>query len=228
MPTPLPFLVRVAAGLVADAVATVRRLPEELPALPIELAGRVARVSLRVNQQLSELASKGDQALAGLPFGGREDDMPERAPWSRIDDEDDDPAVGPAPQTTGPTVPKRTTSEPAAPQAHEDEAAEVSQDSYEELGGPALEPDGRNWSDDADDLLTETGAGEPVERAVAGPPELPGYDLMTVAKIRSTLPSLSSQEVSALLAYELAHAGRASVETLLTNRLTTLAGPGES
>ncbi|RIJ69807.1 hypothetical protein D1871_21370 [Nakamurella silvestris] len=89
MSSPLPFVVRVAAGLVAEAVDVVRRLPEELPGLPIALAGQAARASMRLNQHLTDWAAKGDTALAGLPFGqGEESEPAERTPWSRIDDED--------------------------------------------------------------------------------------------------------------------------------------------
>lgn len=184
MSSPLPFVVRVAAGIVADAVDVVRRLPEELPGLPIALAGRAARVSMRLNQHLTDLAAKGDSALSGLPFGTADEEPGERTPWSRIDDED----------VEMPEMPSADVRLPAEDTDAEDDGAPVG----DPLNG---------------DLPDDGAAGG-----------IPGFDELTLSQLRHVLTDLTAAEVGELLEYEQSHQARASFLTLLTNRLTTLAG----
>ncbi len=80
----LPTPIRIAAGLLGTALDHLIKLPEELPTLGISLAGQAVRTSLRVQQQLAELATRGDELLAPLT-GGPQD----RPPWATFDDEDD-------------------------------------------------------------------------------------------------------------------------------------------
>lgn len=81
MNIPLPF--RVAAGVVAAGLEQLRRLPEELPGLPVTLAGSAVRASLRVQQTLAELATKGDELLASWT-----DTAEENPSWARFDDDE--------------------------------------------------------------------------------------------------------------------------------------------
>ncbi|MBM9468313.1 lipid droplet-associated protein [Nakamurella leprariae] len=83
----LPTPVYVAAGLLATGIDRVRRLPEELPTLPVTVAGSAVRWSMKVQQELAALAGRGEQFLADLT--GREEDSPA---WARFDDDEDDAA----------------------------------------------------------------------------------------------------------------------------------------
>ncbi|GAA2820619.1 hypothetical protein GCM10010470_64890 [Saccharopolyspora taberi] len=85
---------RVAAGLAATAVEQTRRLPTTLLGLPITLASQALQVSMRVQQQVTELAIKGDEALAGLR--GYE----EQPEWATFDEDEPDTAEPEDPSPT--------------------------------------------------------------------------------------------------------------------------------
>ena len=78
LPTPL----RVAAGIVASGIDLVRSLPEEIPALPVTLIGKAMQLSMKVQQEIADLATKGDELLSGV-LGGPQ----ENPPWAHFDDE---------------------------------------------------------------------------------------------------------------------------------------------
>ncbi len=84
LPTPL----RVAAGIVASGIDLVRSLPEEIPALPVTLIGRAMQLSMKVQQEIADLATKGDELIGGIL--GRPQENP---PWARFDDEPPTAAV---------------------------------------------------------------------------------------------------------------------------------------
>jgi hypothetical protein len=96
MTSSMPFVLRVAAGVVAESLAVLRRLPTEITTLPVTALGQAAKLSFQLNQQLAELATSGDRLLAGL----RSSETPERTSWSTIDEEDEvaaaDPQAAPA------------------------------------------------------------------------------------------------------------------------------------
>lgn len=84
----LPLPVRVAAGLAATAVERTRRLPDQLVGLPITLASQALQLSMRVQQQVTELAIKGDEALGSLQVPEGDEQQPS---WATFD-EDEPPA----------------------------------------------------------------------------------------------------------------------------------------
>lgn len=63
---PLPLPVRIAAGLAVTAVERARKLPQQLAGLPVTVVSEALQLSMRVQQQVTELAIKGDDVLAGL------------------------------------------------------------------------------------------------------------------------------------------------------------------
>jgi hypothetical protein len=63
---PLPLPVRVAAGLAVTAVDRARHLPEKLAELPVTMVSQALQLSMRLQQQMTELAIKGDDALSTL------------------------------------------------------------------------------------------------------------------------------------------------------------------
>lgn len=76
----LPLPVRVAAGLVVTAADCGRHLPNYVLGLPITVASQALQVSMRIQQQVTELAIKGDEALSGW----RVTDQPE---WATFDED---------------------------------------------------------------------------------------------------------------------------------------------
>ena len=63
---PLPFPVRIAAGLVATAVEQARDLPRLVTEFPVTAVSQALQASMRVQQKVTELAIKGDRILGGL------------------------------------------------------------------------------------------------------------------------------------------------------------------
>lgn len=136
MNVPLPF--RVAAGVVAAGLDQLRRLPEELPGLPVALAGTAVRASLRVQQTITELATKGDELL-----GSWVNPPVENPSWARFDDDepgDAADAAGPVAASDGTASDDTGTAHDAA--AHDaapaasaaaDSVADAAVDGYDEL-----------------------------------------------------------------------------------------------
>lgn len=85
-----PLPVRVAAGVAATVVERTRELPGFVAGLPLTIASQTLQTSMRVQQQLTELAIKGDAALAELR---PTEEQPE---WATFD-EDIDPGGKTAP-----------------------------------------------------------------------------------------------------------------------------------
>lgn len=79
--SPLPFPVRIAAGLVVTAVEQARELPRHAVELPVTAVSQALQVSMRVQQRITELAIKGDRALGTLRPA---DDVPS---WATFDDD---------------------------------------------------------------------------------------------------------------------------------------------
>lgn len=87
----LPLPVRVAAGLAVTAVEQTRKLPNTLLGLPVTVVSQTLQASMRVQQHITELAIKGDEALAPL-------DRPEEQPsWATFDEDLPEPEQAPEP-----------------------------------------------------------------------------------------------------------------------------------
>lgn len=84
--SPLPLPIRLAAGLAAVAVERARKLPQDVTEWPMSAVSQALQLSMRVQQRITELAIKGDEALAGL----REPD--EDPPWAVFDEDLPPPA----------------------------------------------------------------------------------------------------------------------------------------
>ncbi|MDR7302744.1 lipid droplet-associated protein [Haloactinomyces albus] len=78
--------VRVAAGITATAVEQTRKLPGHLVGLPITVTSQVLQLSMRLQQQVTEFAIKGDEALGWLH-------KPQAQPEWATFDEDREPAT---------------------------------------------------------------------------------------------------------------------------------------
>ncbi|WP_367132341.1 lipid droplet-associated protein [Saccharothrix sp. HUAS TT1] len=87
---PLPLTVRLAAGLAVTAVEQARKLPKQLVGLPVTVVSEALQLSMRVQQRVTELAIKGDDALSVLRPVERE---PE---WATFDEDEPEVADLPA------------------------------------------------------------------------------------------------------------------------------------
>src|SRR5258705_12067275 len=76
---PLPMPIRIAAGLVATALEEVQELPRKLTEMPVTAVSGALQASMRLQQRITELAIKGDRALAALR------PVPETPAWPRCD-----------------------------------------------------------------------------------------------------------------------------------------------
>jgi hypothetical protein len=139
--SPLPLPVRVAAGLVASAVEQARDLPRLVVELPVTAVSQALQASMRVQQKVTELAIKGDQALGALR------PVEERPGWATFDDEDE--VVSPNGAVTELRPQAEPPAEPAAEPATEP-AGPSALPGYEELTIPQLRGRLRHLS--ADDL----------------------------------------------------------------------------
>lgn len=92
----LPLPVRVAAGILATGINVVRSLPEDIPAIPVALVGNAMRLSMKVQQEIATLATRGDELLGGVIGAPQENPS-----WAKFDD--DEPAT-PAPKPTARTT----------------------------------------------------------------------------------------------------------------------------
>ena len=190
-----PYGVRLLVGAATVAVEETIRLPKTILMYPMTLASQAAHIVMRFQQNLAELAIKGDSTLESI-FPPK-DEKPE---WATFDEDlaaADDGAYG-ALQDAGEGE-RRAEGRFAlysVADAHEDAGA---------LTRPARQS-------------TKSGAEASVPQP-AVVTEL-DYPSLTLAQVRARLQSLSVDELEALLAYEQATKGRAPFQTLLANRIT--------
>ena len=96
----LPLPLRVAAGILATGIDRVRALPNDIPALPVSLIGNAMRLSMKVQQEIAELATRGDELLGGVIGAPQENPT-----WARFDDDEPSPPPArPRPSSTGRTT----------------------------------------------------------------------------------------------------------------------------
>lgn len=188
-----PFMARVAAGVALTMVEEARQLPTTAVALPMTSVSFLLQSTMRVQQTMTSLAIKGDEAFSFLYPSS------EQPTWAVFDEDeltvaesDGSPAQSPPPADgTGSLGRFALYSTPNAVMRGRDRTAQVAPGD--------------------DDTATP-------EVAVAI-----GYDDLTLAQLRPRLHSLSADELYALLDYERAGDGRPPFLTMLENRLATVA-----
>ncbi|MFC4605561.1 lipid droplet-associated protein [Rhodococcus kronopolitis] len=195
-----PFAARVAAGIAATVVEEVQKLPTTAISLPMTAISQMLQTSMRVQQSVTALAIKGDEALSVLFHTDQE-----QPSWATFD-EDAAPV-----STDG----RSTTGNGAAP------AKPANQGRFELYSMPP------GADADADPAAATPTAAPKAETATDGGDTAPeiatylDYDNLTLAQLRARLRSLSVEELTALLAYENAALSRAPFQTMLGNRITT-------
>lgn len=83
--TRVPFAARVAAGVAVTVVEEARKLPNTAVTFPMTVISEVLASSMRFQQQVTALAIKGDQVIAGLPIIGTPDQ--EQPSWAVFDED---------------------------------------------------------------------------------------------------------------------------------------------
>jgi hypothetical protein len=229
---PLPLPLRVAAGLAVSTAERVRELPKQLTGLPVTVVSQLLQCSMRVQQHVTELAIKGDDALSALrPV----EDTPS---WATFDEdvESEPSSAGPSsaqPSSPGPSSAEPPSTEPSSASALRDTTpispADVPEPRAETNGQgqffhelDSREPESDPWAEEERALAEEHEEGEfdsTGSAAKSGPAGLANYDELTLPQLRARLRRFSLAELEELLTYERAHADRASFIGMLARRI---------
>ncbi|EOM75649.1 lipid droplet-associated protein [Rhodococcus rhodnii] len=188
-----PFAARVALGLAVTAVDEVRRLPGAAAALPMTAVSQVLQTSMRVQQSITTLAIRGDEALelAGCgPGDGELAVFDDAADSSNRDSPNGQSPNGEAPDRGDAPAGRFALYTVAPDRSEADESASSGSGGGGEVGVPEIA-------------------------------EYLDYASLTLAQLRARLRTLSVDELAALLEYENATASRAPFQTMLENRITT-------
>ncbi|UQS27137.1 lipid droplet-associated protein [Amycolatopsis thermalba] len=194
---PLPLPLRVAAGLAVTAAERARDLPKTLLGLPVTVISGVLQFSMRMQQQITELAIRGDDALASLrPV----EDTPS---WATFDE--DLPADQPAGQSAESGQPRTDLN------GHRADAV------LTDVGDSPWEQEERALGEEHAEGEFDSPAG-----TADGPLGLANYDELTLPQLRARLRRFSLAELEELLEYERAHANRAQFVGMLARRITNV------
>ena len=193
-----PYGVRLLVGAAVSAIEETRKLPQTILMYPMTMASQVAQMVMKVQQDLADLAIKGDSALENL-FPPSD----EKPDWATFDE--DSESQSPPADGAGAGAERRTDGRFALYSVGDDGEA---------APRPAKRPTKRPSAKKA--------PAKAAPAAVEAPPiaaEL-DYDALTLAQLRARMTSLSVADLRALLAYEERGKARAPFQTLLANRIT--------
>ena len=190
-----PYGVRLIVGAAVTAIEETLKLPQTIVMYPMTLASNVAQMVMKVQQDLADLAIKGDSALEGL-FPPK-DEQPE---WATFDEDS-----GGTPREGE----RRSEGRFALYSVSDDAPA------AERAAKPAAKPKPAK-------AAKKAVRKPPVKPSVELPAIAVDldYESLTLAQLRARMTSLSVTDLRALLAYEEAARGRAPFQTLLANRIT--------
>lgn len=209
-----PFAARVAAGVAVTAVEEARRLPTTAVTLPMTAVSQFLQTTMRVQQSMTSLAIKGDQAFALIHWTGDE----EQPEWASFDEDV-------AATVTEPEKDTRSGAQGrfALYSLGPDDEAPTSKPASVRNNGKAT-----NGSAGAESGTTKPGTATKTAPATktkkVAEPDIAtylDYGNLTLAQLRARLRNLSVDELTTLLEYENATQGRAPFETMLTNRITS-------
>jgi hypothetical protein len=211
----LPLPIRVAAGLAVTAVEQARTLPAKIAGLPVTVASQALQVSMRVQQQVTELAIRGDEVLAGLrPV----EDAPE---WATFDEDVEDGGFDLSKPAPFESAFDRVEDEPDRHNGHHTATAETfaTPDPWtQEEQALAEETGAHETGQDGDDAAFENGDSDregPLSEATS-------YDELSLPQLRARLRRFTVDELAELLDYERAHGNRPSYVGMLTRRIATV------
>lgn len=192
MPT-APYGIRLLIGAAVTALEETKRLPQTILMYPMTLASTVAQLVMKMQQDLADLAIKGDAALDTL-FPPKL----EQPEWATFDEDQADKSGQHR------TDDKTASSNGNGSRRTEGRFALYSVDRVDTPVGSA-----------GDDVAQAPAKAERPEIA-----EELDYESLTLAQLRARLQSLNVAELEALLGYEEASKARAPFQTLLANRIT--------
>jgi hypothetical protein len=197
-----PYGFRLLVGATALAVEETIKLPHTILMYPMTLVSQAAHLVMRFQQNLAELAIKGDSTLESI-FPPK-DENPE---WATFDEDLPDAIEGAhgAPHVLADGLDGDRRAEGRFALYSIADGAEPA-----DSGPPAKSKAGRQSKKSAPGNATP-------EPAVAADI---GYPALTLAQLRARLQSLGVDDLEALLAYEQATQARAPFQTLLANRIT--------
>ncbi|WP_181776609.1 lipid droplet-associated protein [Amycolatopsis pittospori] len=205
---PLPLPLRVAAGLAVTTAERVRELPKQLTGLPVTVVSQVLQFSMRVQQHVTELAIKGDDALSGLrPV----EDTPS---WATFD-EDLPPDLGERRyERDSCVIPLHEDTEVPEPRAESNGHLRDLSELEQLTEDPWAEEERALAEDHADGEFDSAAA--PV---TSGPAGLDDYDTLTLPQLRARLRRFDLTQLEELLTYERANADRPSFVGMLARRI---------
>ncbi|HEV7652259.1 MAG TPA: lipid droplet-associated protein [Actinophytocola sp.] len=220
----LPLPVRVAAGLAVTAVEQARTLPAKIAGLPVTVASQALQMSMRVQQQVTELAIRGDEVLAGLR------PVEETPEWATFDE--DLEGNGDRYDFSRPSAFDRVADNDVEQDVDKDADKDVAQNADQDVeddvdrdGDQPAEQDLNSsngfhapdpWVAEERALVAESEAHEP---SIV---EAENYDDLSLPQLRARLRRFSVAELTELLEYERAHANRPSFVGMLTRRIATV------
>lgn len=193
-----PYGVRLLVGAATVAVEETIRLPRTILMYPMTLASQAAHLVMRFQQNLAELAIKGDGTLESL-FPPK-DEQPE---WATFDEDLPDALEGPSIPLPG----------AGDPDAVEGDRRSEGRFALYSVSDAADSPDSQPARQ------REKSAADPRITAPPVAAEL-NYAALTLAQLRARLHTLNVADLESLLAYEQATRARAPFQTLLANRIT--------
>jgi hypothetical protein len=204
-----PYGVRLLIGVAVTAIEETLKLPQTIAMYPMTLASNVAQAVMKMQQDLADLAIKGDSALEGL-FPPK-DEQPE---WATFDE---DAADG---RASRPAAGERRTEGRFALYSVTDEDESPAR-SAKSTARPKSTRTAKKAPSRAA-AKTAAAPKSPAKPSVAAPAiavEL-DYESLTLAQLRARMTSLSVADLKELLAYEETAKARAPFQTLLANRIT--------
>jgi len=207
----LPLPVRVAAGLAVTAVEQARTLPAKIAGLPVTVASQALQVSMRVQQQVTELAIRGDEVLSGLR------PVEETPEWATFDEDVEDDRFDLSRPAPFDSAFDRVEAEPAQRNGHHPAAVETFATPADDTAPGTADADVPDpWTQEERALAEHIGADD---RPL---PESAGYDDLSLPQLRARLRRYSADELAELLDYERANGNRPSFVGMLTRRIATV------
>jgi hypothetical protein len=211
----LPLPIRVAAGLAVTAVEQARTLPAKIAGLPVTVASQALQVSMRVQQQVTELAIRGDEVLSSLrPV----EDEPE---WATFDEDVQDDSFDLGKPAPFESAFDRVEDDADRRNGHHDVSAETfaTPDPWAQEEQAIAEEADAHAADTLDDDELVPEASEDGDRPL---PQAAGYDELSLPQLRARLRRFTADELAELLDYERAHGNRPSFVGMLTRRIATV------
>ena len=204
-----PYGVRLLLGAAVTAIEETRKLPQTILMYPMTVASTLAQMVMKVQQDLADIAIRGDAALEN--FFPPKDEKPD---WATFDEDLPD-----EPDRTETNGGRRT----------EGRFALYSVNGNGD-GQPAPGPAQKPAKKGAKKATAKASAESPArpsteasgESSAAAPPIVAELDYasLTLAQLRARMTSLSVADLRVLLAYEEAGKARAPFLTLLATRIT--------